>query len=92
MSGAGGRLLRVPWAKLMKRVHGIDVLKCPCGGTRKVMSYVTDPEKIREGLERLGLSGGAPKIAKARRPAQEEIFDQTPDSDGVDPPSPDHVA
>jgi hypothetical protein len=76
----------------MKRVHGIDVLKCPCGGTRKEIGYVTDPEKTREGLEQLGLRGGAPKIAKARRPAQEEIFDRTPDSDGVDPPSPDDAA
>jgi hypothetical protein len=76
----------------MKRVHGLDVLKRPCGGTRKVTSYVTDPEKIREGLEQLGLSGEAPKMVKARRPAQEEIFDRTPDSDGVDPPSPDHAA
>ena len=82
----------IPWAKLMKRVHRIDVLKCPCGGTRKVKSYVTDPEKIREGLEKLGLRGEAPKIAKARRPAQEEIFDRTPDSDGLDPPSPDYAA
>jgi hypothetical protein len=63
----------------MKRVHGIDVLKCPCGGTRRVTSYLTDPEKIREGLEQLGLSGEAPKIAEARRPAQEEIIDRTPD-------------
>ena len=55
-------------------------------------SDVTDPEKIREGLEQLGLSGEAPKIAKARRPEQEEIFDRTPDGDGVDPPSPDYAA
>jgi hypothetical protein len=52
--------------------------------------YLTDPEKIREGLERLGLTGEVPKIAKAERPEQEEISDRTPDSDGVDPPSPDH--
>jgi hypothetical protein len=64
----------------------------PCGGTRKVVRCLTDLEKIREGLERLGLSGEAPKIAKARRPAQEEIFDRPPDSDGVDPPSPDYAA
>jgi len=76
----------------MKRVHKVDVQKCPCGGKRKVVGYVTDREKIREGLERMGLSGEAPKIAKARRPAQEEIFDRTPDSDGVDPPSPDDAA
>jgi hypothetical protein len=82
----------IPWAALMKRVHGTDVLRCPCGGTQKVIGYDTDPEKIRQGLEQLGLSGEAPKIAKARRPAQEEIFDRTPDSDGVAPPSPDYVA
>jgi len=53
-----------------------------------VTSYVTDAEMIREGLERLGLSGEAPKSAKVRRPPQEETFERTPDSDGVDPPSP----
>jgi hypothetical protein len=31
------------------------VPKCPCGGKRKVVRYVTDPEKIREGVERLGV-------------------------------------
>ena len=72
----------------MKRVHKIDVLQCPCGGKRKVTRYVTRPEKIREGLTRLGLWREAPKVAKARRPAQEEMFDRTPDSDGVDPPPP----
>jgi hypothetical protein len=76
----------------MKRVHGIEVLKCRFGGTRKATSCLTDPEKIREGLERPGLSGEAPKIAKARRPAQEEIFDRTPDRDGVEPPPPDDAA
>ena len=91
----------IPWAELMKRVHKIDVLKCPCGGRRRFVGYVTKPDKIREGLEELGLSCEAPKIAKpvpsqsvegARGPAQEEIFDRTPDSDGVDPPSPDYAA
>ena len=82
----------IPWAELMKRVHKIDVLKCPCGGRRRFVGYVTEPEKIREGLEELGLWSEAPEIAKARRPAQEEFFDRTPDSDGVDPPSPDYAA
>ena len=92
LGGEEQRDAYIPWAQLMKRVFGLDMLQCPCGGKRKVRSYVTTPEKLREGLERLGLWSQAPKVAKARRPAQEQMFDRTPDSDGVDPPTPDFAA
>jgi hypothetical protein len=39
----------------MKRSWGIDPMNCGCGGRRKVVAYLTDPKKIREGLEKLGL-------------------------------------
>lgn len=37
----------IPWATLMRRVHGLDVLRCRCGGIRTIKSYVTDPKRIR---------------------------------------------
>jgi hypothetical protein len=45
----------ISWAKLLKRVYGFDVLKCECGGLRKVVRYLTDREKIKAELEKLGL-------------------------------------
>jgi hypothetical protein len=50
------------------------------------------PEKILEGLEKLGLWSKAPPLAKARRPPQEEFFERPSDADGVDPPPPDFAA
>ena len=68
------------------------MLACPCGGQRRFVSYVTEPEKIREGLEKLGLWSEAPPLAKARRPPQEELFERRSDADGVYPPPPDFMA
>jgi hypothetical protein len=82
----------IPWAELMKRVRKVDVLQCFCNGRRKVVGYVMGWENIREGLEKLGLGTGTPEVAKARRQPQDELFDRRPDSDGVDPPSPDFAA
>jgi len=67
---AGGEEERdayIPWAELLRRVYQVDMLACPCGGKRRFVSYVTEPEKIREGLEKLGLWSEAPPLAKARR-------------------------
>ncbi|MGB8259600.1 MAG: transposase [Terracidiphilus sp.] len=82
----------ISWAKLLKRVHGIDALKCDCGGLRKIVRYVTEREKIREELEKLGLWKEPPEAESARRPAQEEMFDDLAQSDGVDPPAPEDAA
>jgi hypothetical protein len=36
----------------LKRVFGVDVLRCPrCGGRRHTISVITDPEKVRKVLE-----------------------------------------
>ena len=82
----------IPWAKLMKRVYGLDVLRCECGGRMAVKQYVTDEEKIRQNLERLGLWTQAPEVARAMHPTQAEQFDPPVFCDGVDPPAPDDVA
>jgi hypothetical protein len=83
----------LPWADLLRRVHGVDVLRCPCGGTRVVTAFVDDPEVLRVVLGKLGLPCEAPAVAKARGPPQQEFFDPVgPDGYGVDPPSPEFVA
>jgi len=32
------RARRLPWAKLLRRAFGDDLLKCPCGGRREVVA------------------------------------------------------
>jgi len=86
----------ISWAKLLKRVRGLDMLKCECGGLRRIVRYLSNREKIREELEKLGLWKEPPEVEApvpstvegARRPAQEEFFDKLPQADGVDPPAP----
>jgi hypothetical protein len=82
----------IPWARLLMHVHGIDILRCECGGRIVVKQYVTDSAKIRENLERLGLWMTAPATAKATAPTQHDGVDLPSLCDGVDPPLQDDVA
>jgi hypothetical protein len=52
-SGRGG----LSWAALMKRVFELDVLLCGrCGGRRRIVGVYTGGQRLRDLLERLGLS------------------------------------
>jgi putative transposase len=45
------------WAALMKRVFEIDVLRCPCcGGRRRIVSLYPGGPRLRDLLDRLGVS------------------------------------
>ena len=58
-----GELLKRPtldWRSLMQRIFGFDVLRCPCGGTRRVLSVITQPDVIRKIL-------GSTKDANAKK-------------------------
>jgi hypothetical protein len=60
---------RYPWASLLMRVFGIDVLLCPhCSGTRRVLAAIHDPESVRKVLGSLGLSAEVPELAACRAP------------------------
>jgi hypothetical protein len=72
---------RYSWAELMKRVFELSgapakpelcrarVLICEhCGGTRKLLAFLTEPRAIRRILEHLGLPATSPPIALARPP------------------------
>ncbi len=76
----------------MRKVLGVEVLDCPCGGKRKLVEEVTSSDKIRETLQRLGLWKEPPSIAEARPTPQARMFDRHSSADGVDPPAPDYVA
>ena len=54
--------------------------------------YITDEERARQNLERLGLWKDPPRPAKAKKPEQLDYFDPPSVCDGVDPPAPDEVA
>jgi hypothetical protein len=60
---------RYPWASLLMRVFGIDVLLCPhCSGTRRVLAAIHDPDSVRKVLGALGLSAEVPELAACRAP------------------------
>lgn len=59
---------RIDWASLIRRVHLEDVLRCPCGGRRRILSDVTEPAAVVAILEHLGLPARAPPVASARDP------------------------
>ena len=63
---------RYPWAELLRRVFLIEVLVCPrCGGPRRLLAAIQDPESIRRVLGSLGLSAVVPELAAARSPPRQ---------------------
>jgi len=62
---AGGRH---PWAELLKRVFAVDVLRCRCGGRRRILAAITQAEVIVAILAALGLPTEAPVVYPARGP------------------------
>jgi hypothetical protein len=52
------------WAELMKRVFGVDVLKCDrCGGRMRILCAINPPAAIKKILDCLGLPSRAPPIS-----------------------------
>ena len=47
---------RLPWAALLERVFGDDLLQCPCGGRRRVVAFIPGPKMAQEILRAAGLS------------------------------------
>ena len=50
----------------MRRTFEIDVLLCPCGARRRVLSLVCDPAQIKRVLEHMGLPVDPPQRAPPR--------------------------
>ena len=64
---------RISWARLLKRIFGIDVEKCNlCGGRVKIISAIEDPKVIKKILDHVGMPSVAPAPKPARGPPQNE--------------------
>lgn len=58
-----------PWAELLKRTFGFDVLACPrCEGRMRLLAMVTDPKSVARYLRGLGEPTEAPARTPARGP------------------------
>ncbi len=70
---------RRPWAELLARIFGHQVLVCPhCQGRMNRVQLVEDPAVIRRVLTHLGLPTALPPVAPARDPPQVELdFDDS---------------
>ncbi len=52
---------RINWADLLRRVYGVDVLRCPdCGGRLSFVAVVTERAAIERILKHLGESPSGP--------------------------------
>jgi hypothetical protein len=58
-----------PWALLMRRTFGLDVLECPkCKGRMKLLALVIDDRSIARYLKKIGEPTDAPARAPPRGP------------------------
>jgi hypothetical protein len=58
-----------PWAELLKRTFGFDVLACPhCEGQMRLLAMVTDDKSVTRYLRALGEPTDAPTRTPARGP------------------------
>jgi hypothetical protein len=65
---------RYLWAELMRRVFGLDVLRCEvCGAKRRLVSLIMERSVIVRILAHLGLETDPPPISPARAPPQLEL-------------------
>jgi len=63
---AAPRAGRHLWAELLRRVFGLEVVRCPaCGGRRRIVAAITQGPVIRAILESLGLPADPPVVASA---------------------------
>ena len=73
------RARTLDWQTLLARTFGDDVHACrKCGGPLEIVAYVTEPEKASELLEKLGITASEPRLARARAPPQQEMFESSP--------------
>jgi hypothetical protein len=60
---------RLDWAALLKRVFGLDVLKCSrCQGKMRLIACIEDPAVATGILEHLGLRAEALPTLRAQAP------------------------
>ena len=91
LPAASVRRQRLPWADLLKRVFGIEALRCQCGESMRVLAAITEPTVAQRILIGMGLPPRAPPLVPASSPdpavgfwleePASADFDQTPPDD-----------
>ena len=62
-----------PWAELLKRTFGFDVLTCPrCEGRMRLLAMVTDAKSVARDLRGLGEPTDTHEGARSRSAVREE--------------------
>jgi hypothetical protein len=56
---------RLLWADLLKRVFGVDALRCECGHSMRVIAAITEPTIASRILKCMGLPPRAPPLESA---------------------------
>jgi hypothetical protein len=65
---------RLPWATLLQRTFGIDVLVCPaCQGPMRMIAFIQDERTARKILDHLGLPSRAPPCGPTWHPGQHRL-------------------
>ena len=58
-----------PWAELLRRTFGVDVLECPkCQGRMRLLAMVTERASIRRFLAKRGELASVPERSPSRGP------------------------
>ena len=86
---AGVRERRLSWAALLQRIFAIDVFVCTgCGGRRKIIAAITQPDVAAAILSSLDLAPSPRLLPAARPPPRRQLeFEQSSsDDDYIDPP------
>lgn len=85
------RPTRTSWCDLLQRVYAFDVSQCPdCGGRRRIVVAISDPDTARRILSHLGIDSSAPSTRPARSPPEAQLafaaVDPPPTYDEGPPP------
>lgn len=68
---------RMEWAKLLRRVFKIDVLKCNrCGEQMQILCEVVKQDAINKILSHLKIDSYTPELTPARGPPEEELAEE----------------
>ena len=71
-----GRVRRMLWAELLRRVFEIDALKCSrCGGRMRVIATIIEAKVVTAILESLGLPSDHPALRPSRGPPEAEMVE-----------------
>jgi hypothetical protein len=78
---------RSSWARMIRRIYGVDPLTCPrCGDTMKVLAYIHDPEVIERILRHLNRWDPPAPRPPAPAPRTVEYDEEAPDYEDIDEP------